>query len=304
MQKLRDNPECAKEELNTILDKDDPGLSAKISFSLEEDISAPYIHKNIRPPVAILREQGVNGHVEMAAAFHRAGFECHDVHMSDIISGAVTLNSFIGLGACGGFSYGDVLGAGTGWAKTILYNARANEEFSNFFLNPDTFSLGVCNGCQMLSQLTMLIPGSAHWPRFLGNRSEQYEARLCRVEILPSPSLFFKEMTGSIIPIVVAHGEGRVEWQSKEDLIYSKQNQLLTLRYVDNYDQPSECYPANPNGSAEGVTGLTTLDGRVTILMPHPERVVRTAQLSWHPSEWPDDSPWIRLFRNARKWVD
>ena len=303
MQKLRDNPECAQEEFNSIIDKDNPGLSAKISFSLEEDISGPYIHKNIRPAVAILREQGVNGHVEMAAAFHRVGFECHDVHMSDIISGAVTLNSFIGLVACGGFSYGDVLGAGTGWAKTILYNARANEEFSNFFLNPGTFTLGVCNGCQMLSQLTMLIPGTAHWPRFLRNRSEQYEARLCRVEIMPSPSLFFNGMEGSIIPIVVAHGEGRVDWQREEDSFFSKENNLVTMRYVDNYDKPCENYPANPNGSLEGITGLTSLDGRVTISMPHPERVFRTAQFSWHPQQWPENSPWMRMFRNARKWV-
>lgn len=303
MQKLRDNPECAQEEFDSILDQNNPGLSAKISFSMQEDIVAPYIHKKIRPAVAILREQGVNGHIEMAAAFYHAGFDCHDVHMSDILSGATSLNSFVGLVACGGFSYGDVLGAGTGWAKTILYNARANEEFSNFFLNPDTFALGVCNGCQMLSQLTSIIPGAAHWPRFLRNRSEQYEARLCRVEVLPSPSLFFNGMEGSLIPIVVAHGEGRVEWCREEDPLYNKQNQLLTLRFVDNYDQPTDVYPANPNGSPDGITGLTSLDGRVTIVMPHPERVFRTAQFSWHPEEWQEDSPWMRMFRNVRVWV-
>lgn len=303
LQNLRDNPLCALEEFKQIEDKTDPGLSVVTTFDCDEDITAPYIHLGIKPPVAILREQGVNGHFEMAAAFHRAGFACHDIHMSDILSGRVTLANFKGLVACGGFSYGDVLGAGQGWAKTILYNHRAYEEFSAFFLNTDTFTLGVCNGCQMLSHLKEIIPGSSHWPHFLRNQSEQFEARFARVKIEKSPSIFFQGMEDSLIPIVVSHGEGRAVWSSPRDLMALNENQLIAMRFVDNYGNITEKYPANPNGSPEGVTALTTLDGRFTLMMPHPERVFRTVQHSWHPNVWGEDSPWMRMFRNARVWV-
>ena len=252
--------------------------------------------------MAILREQGVNGQVEMAAAFDRAGFACVDVHMSDILSGAVSLRDFNGIAACGGFSYGDVLGAGEGWAKSILFNARAREEFTAFFTRPDSFGLGVCNGCQMFSNLSELIPGAAHWPHFVRNTSEQFEARFVLVEVLPSPSLFLDGMAGSRLPVVVAHGEGRVEYRRPEDAEHLRG--LAALRYVDNYGRPSERYPANPNGSAGGLTGVTTTDGRFTAMMPHPERVFRTVQNSWRPAEWGSDGPWLRLFRNARRWLD
>jgi phosphoribosylformylglycinamidine synthase len=257
------------------------------------------VGRGARPRIAIIREQGVNGQVEMAAAFERAGFDPHDVHMTDVISGRTTLSGFKGMAACGGFSYGDVLGAGEGWAKTILFNPRAREEFSAFFGRGDTFALGVCNGCQMMSNLHELVPGAADWPKFLRNRSEQFEARFVLVEVADSPSIFFRGMAGSRLPIATAHGEGRAAFATPE----AAARATIALRYVDNRGVPTERYPFNPGGSPGGVTGVTTPDGRFTILMPHPERVFRTAQCSWHPDGWGEDSPWIRLFRNARVWV-
>jgi phosphoribosylformylglycinamidine synthase len=300
MQKLRDNPECAQQEYDRILDADDPGLHAQLSFDVDDDISAPYISTGARPRVAILREQGVNGHVEMAAAFDRAGFFATDVHMSDIIAARVSLKDFAGFAACGGFSYGDVLGAGEGWASSILFNGRARDDFEAFFTRGDTFALGVCNGCQMMSNLHQIIPGAEHWPKFGRNRSEQFEARLLMVEVQKSSSLFFEGMTGSRMPIAVAHGEGRAEFPDEK--IVSLISSLVTLRYVDNQDKITEVYPLNPNGSPAGIAGVTTTDGRFNILMPHPERGFRTVQHSWHP-DWGEDAPWMRMFRNARKWV-
>jgi len=249
-----------------------------------------------------LREQGVNGQIEMASSFHRAGFDSVDVHMSDILSGRVLLGGFRGLVACGGFSYGDVLGAGEGWAKSILFNPRARDQFQAFFEREDTFSLGVCNGCQMLSNLHELIPGTGHWPHFVRNRSEQFEARFVMVEVQDTPSILLQGMQGSRIPIAVAHGEGRAEFSSKAHL--DSASDLVSLRYLENGGEVAERYPANPNGSPMGVAGLSSSDGRVTIMMPHPERVIRTVQNSWHPDGWGEDAPWLRLFRNARVWVD
>ncbi|MDY6979317.1 MAG: phosphoribosylformylglycinamidine synthase [Pseudomonadota bacterium] len=303
MQALRDNPECAREEYDSLLDASDPGLSAQLSFDPREDITAPYLNLGHRPRVAVLREQGVNGQIEMAAAFDRAGFAAVDVHMSDIIAGQVSLNDFSGLAACGGFSYGDVLGAGGGWASSILYNSRARDEFEAFFQRPDSFGLGVCNGCQMLSHLRDLIPGAAHWPRFVRNRSEQFEARLSMVEVLDSPSILLAGMAGSRLPIAVAHGEGQARFQDPQQASKLLGDQLVSLRYIDHYGQASERYPFNPNGSPGGVTGMTTTDGRFTIMMPHPERVFRTVQYSWHPDDWGNDGPWLRLFQNARHWL-
>ena len=300
MQSLRDNPECAQQEFDRILYAADPGLHAQLSFDPAEDIAASFIASGARPRIAILREQGVNGQVEMAAAFDRAGFEAWDVHMSDIIEGRVSLAQFKGLAAAGGFSYGDVLGGGAGWAKSILFNPRAHGEFVGFFQRTDTFALGVCNGCQMMSHLRDMIPGAGNWPRFLRNRSEQFEARLVMAEVTRSASLFFAGMAGSRVPIVTAHGEGRAVF----DRPGSEAAALLALRYVDNHGAPTESYPLNPNGSPQGATGFTTADGRFTILMPHPERVFRTVQQSWHPDNWGEDSPWLRMFRNARCWVD
>jgi phosphoribosylformylglycinamidine synthase len=299
MQQLRDNPACAKEEFDRVLDREDPGLSAALTFDPAEDIAAPFVASGARPKVAILREQGVNGQVEMAAAFDRAGFEAHDVHMSDILSGGVSLSGFKGFAAGGGFSYGDVLGAGAGWAKAILFNARARDDFSAFFERGDSFALGACNGCQMMSNLRELIPGAKGWPRFMRNRSEQFEARFVMVEVTPSPSLFFSGMAGSRMAIATAHGEGRACFDPEE----AQARAMVALRFVDNRGEPTETYPLNPNGSPGGITGLTTADGRFTILMPHPERVFRTVQQSWHPDGWGEDSPWMRMFRNARKWV-
>ncbi|MCG6942806.1 MAG: phosphoribosylformylglycinamidine synthase subunit PurQ, partial [Thiohalocapsa sp.] len=259
------------------------------------------IKSGVRPRLAVLREQGVNGQLEMAAAFHRAGFDCIDVHMSDIIEGRWDLSGFKGLAACGGFSYGDVLGAGEGWAKTILFNARAREQFQAFFERADTFALGVCNGCQMLANLRELIPGAGHWPHFVRNRSEQFEARLALVEVLESPSVLLAGMAGSRMPIAVAHGEGRAEFRDAEHLATAQP--FAAVRYIETTGEPAERYPANPNGSPGGITGLTTADGRVTILMPHPERVFRGIQHSWCPDDWGEDGPWLRLFRNARVWV-
>jgi phosphoribosylformylglycinamidine synthase len=275
-----------------------------LSFDPAEDIAAPYINTGVRPRIAILREQGVNGQIEMAAAFDRAGFASIDVHMSDIIEGRRSLQAFQGLVACGGFSYGDVLGAGGGWAKSILFNARARDEFDAFFHRPDTFGLGVCNGCQMMSHLKDMIPGASHWPRFLRNRSEQFEARFSLVEVLDSPSILLADMAGSRIPIAVAHGEGRADFGAVQEVQQTLDAGLVALRYVDHYGQATERYPYNPNGSPQGVTGLTSEDGRFTIMMPHPERVFRSVQYSWHPEEWGEDGPWLRLFRNARRWLD
>jgi phosphoribosylformylglycinamidine synthase len=303
MVELRDNPQCAAEQFETAIDPADPGLNARLTFDLQADIAAPFIAKGARPKVAILREQGVNSHVEMAAAFHRAGFEPFDVHMTDLFAQRTRLQDYLGLVICGGFSYGDVLGAGEGWAKSILFHSRLRDEFAAFFARANTFSLGVCNGCQMMSALGALIPGTQHWPRFVRNRSEQFEGRLSLVEVMQSPSIFLKGMEGSRMPIAVAHGEGLAEFRSPMDLKACADRGLLSLRFVDNAGQPTERYPANPNGSPQGITGITTPDGRVTLLMPHPERVYRTVQNSWHPDEWGEDSPWMRIFRNARVWV-
>ena len=302
IQRLRDNPDCADEEYAAIT-AEDPGLSPHLTFAVDEDIAAPLINTGIRPRVAILREQGVNGHAEMAAAFDRAGFEAVDVHMSELVEGAGDLSGFHGLAACGGFSYGDVLGAGEGWAKSILFNERVSSTFRDFFYRADTFSLGVCNGCQMLSALQSLIPGADHWPRFARNRSEQYEARLVMVRVEPSPSVLMAGMAGSQLPIVVAHGEGRAQFASDEALRAAEASGTVAMRYVDNHLQVATRYPANPNGSPEGITALSSADGRATIMMPHPERVYRASQLSWHPEEWQEDSGWMRLFRNARVWL-
>jgi len=305
MQSLRDDATCAEEEHASRLDPSDPGRFVRLGFDPAGDPAAPLVAsvKGARPRVAILREQGVNGQVEMAAAFTRAGFDAVDVHMSDVIEGRIALSSFRGMVACGGFSYGDVLGAGEGWAKSILYNARARTELERFLSRPDVFALGVCNGCQMMSNLHELVPGAEVWPRFVQNRSERYEARLTLVRIEPSPSILLRGMEGSVLPAVVSHGEGRTEHASDAAHERLERSGLVAARFVDHRGSPTEHYPENPNGSPGGVTALTTPDGRVTILMPHPERVFRTVQLSWHPPEWPEDSPWMRLFRNARLWV-
>ncbi len=297
MAKLRDNPACAEQEYGAHADAADPGLRYSLGFDVNEDVAAPYIASGKRPRIAVLREQGVNGQVEMAAAFDAAGFDAADVHMSDILSGRVSLAGFAGLAACGGFSYGDVLGAGGGWAKSILFNPRARDEFAAFFHRADTFALGVCNGCQMMSQLHDLIPGADAWPRFERNLSEQFEARFALVEVLDSPSLFFAGMAGSMMPIAVSHGEGRVQFRDPAHAGTA----LATLRYVDHRGVPTETYPMNPNGSPGGLTGFTTPDGRFSILMPHPERVYRAAQLSWRPDGITGASPWLRMFRNARR---
>jgi len=298
MQRLRDNPASADAELEWRLDDADPGISPKLAFDPAEDVAAPYIAAGARPRVAILREQGVNGQAEMAAAFARAGFEAVDVHMTDLAAGRHALADFRGFAACGGFSYGDVLGAGRGWATSILYNEALRAQFEAFFNDPAKFALGVCNGCQMLSQLKGIIPGAQHWPKFLRNASEQYEARLATLEVLDSPSIFFRGMAGSRIPVAVAHGEGRVHFPGA----CSPSKAQAAVRFVDNRGRPTESYPLNPNGSPGGLAGFTAADGRVTILMPHPERVFRSVQLSWHPEPWGEDSPWMRMFRNARVW--
>lgn len=302
LQALRDNPECAKNEFDNLLDVRDPGLSAAPTFDVNDDISAPYVN-TARPAVAVLREQGVNGQVEMAWAFHKAGFDAVDVHMSDILEGRVSLDTFQGLVACGGFSYGDVLGAGGGWAKSVLFNERAREQFAAFFTRDDSFSLGVCNGCQMLSQLKRLIPGAENWPSFVRNESEQFEARVAMVRVEKSPSILLAGMEGSTLPIAVAHGEGRAEFRDTAHLRSMQSSSQIALRYIDNYGQVTTRYPANPNGSPSGITGLTTPDGRVTIMMPHPERVTRAVTNSWRPAEWTEDGAWLRLFRNARVWL-
>jgi phosphoribosylformylglycinamidine synthase len=300
MQRLRDHPQCAQQEYDRILDTEEPSMPVQLSFGLAEDVAAPYIKSGARPKIAILREQGVNGQNEMAAAFERAGFDALDVHMSDVLSGRVQLAGFKGFAACGGFSYGDVLGAGEGWAKSILMNLKARDEFAAFFARPDSFALGVCNGCQMLANLTDIIPGTQDWPKFVKNKSEQFEARFAMVEVMQSPSIFFAGMAGSRMPIAIAHGEGRAQFADPK----SAPRVIGALRYIDHRGQPTEIYPLNPNGSADGLTAVTTADGRFTAIMPHPERVFRSVQQSWHPPEWGEDSPWMRLFRNARVWVN
>ncbi len=295
---LRDDPECVAEEFERI-EQDDPGLHVALHFDPDDDVAAPFIGRGARPRIAILREQGINSQTEIAAAFDRAGFESFDVHMTDLIEGRHRLADFRGLVACGGFSFGDVLGAGSGWARSILFNARMAEQFALFFARPDTFTLGVCNGCQMLSQLKAIIPGAAAWPRFVRNRSEQYEARFSLVEVIESPSVLFAGMAGSRMPIAVAHGEGRAQFTSDEQLGRA----VASLRFVENDGTPAERYPANPGGSPGGLTGFTSDDGRATILMPHPERVFRTIQMSWRDPSLGENSPWMRLFRNARVWV-
>ena len=302
MQSLRDNPECAKQEYDRILDTTDPGLHAHLTFDINDSSRSAAINIGVKPKIAILREQGVNGHIEMAAAFDRAGFSAIDVHMSDIISGRTSLSKFKGLAACGGFSYGDVLGAGEGWAKSILFNVRALDEFSEFFKREDSFALGVCNGCQMMSNLREIIPGAEHWPRFIKNNSEQFEARFVMTEITPSPSILFRDMVSSRIPVVTSHGEGRIEFETKQQSIQA--TSYVAMRYVDNHGEVSQQYPFNPNGSSDGATGFTSRDGRFTIMMPHPERVFRTAQNSWHPEDWNEDGAWMFMFRNARYWVN
>jgi phosphoribosylformylglycinamidine synthase len=303
IQALRDNPDCAREEFQTLA-VEDPGLSTSLSFDINEDIAAPYINKGERPRIAILREQGVNGHVEMAAAFERAGFAPYDVHMSDLFSGRFQLSNFKGLVACGGFSYGDVLGAGEGWAKSILFNAALRDQFQQYFERTDSFTLGVCNGCQMMATLKDLIPGTQHWPRFARNRSEQFEARFALVKVEQSPSILLRDMAGSHMPIAVAHGEGLAEFSEPDKQAALQDSGQVAMRFVDNQLQTAQLYPANPNGSPDGITGISSADGRTTIMMPHPERVFRAVQCSWAPDEWSEDGAWMRLFRNGRKWVD
>ena len=302
MQALRDDPVCAQEAYDALLDADDPGIVPVLTFDPAEDVAAPAVARGARPRVAILREQGVNGQVEMAAAFHAAGFEAVDVHMSDLLEGRRSLTEMQGLVACGGFSYGDVLGAGGGWAKGIRFHPALADAFAAFFGRPDTFSLGVCNGCQMLSQLKELIPGAGAWPRFVRNRSEQFEARVSQLRIEESPSIFLSGMAGSRLPVAVAHGEGRALF-APGDLDAARAEGLVSARYVTGRGEVASAYPANPNGSPEGITALTSTDGRATILMPHPERVFRTITNSWTPRDWPEEGPWLRFFRNARAWV-
>jgi len=301
MAALRDDPDCAREEFETVGAADDPGLSVSLSFALTPPASRVSLPG--RPRVAILREQGVNGHIEMAYAFHAAGFDSIDVHMSDILEGRITLDGFAGLVACGGFSYGDVLGAGQGWAKSILFNARAREQFLTFLARPDRFALGVCNGCQMFAALKDIVPGAAHWPAFRRNRAEQFEARWTMVEVSDSRSLFFAGMAGSKLPVAVAHGEGRPEFAAAGDLNALRAGQQLALRFIDNHGAVAARYPQNPNGSVEGITGICNEDGRVTILMPHPERSIAGSVGSWWPRQWEDKTPWFQMFVNARNWV-
>ena len=298
IQSLRDNPKSAQEEFNKIADNNDPGISPIINFDIPTTLNI----KKTKPKIAILREQGVNGHNEMAAAFYYAGFEAHDVHMSDIARGKRNLNEFQALAACGGFSFGDVLGAGQGWAKSILFNQFARDQFQEFFYKDNTLTLGVCNGCQMLSSIKELIPGTKLWPDFIKNESEQFEARFLSVSIEKNNSPFFDGMEGSVLPVAVAHGEGRVLFQNNKQLNDALNTKIISLKYVDNYNNGTLTYPFNPNGSVHGITGLTSLDGRVSIMMPHPERVFRADQNSWYPKNWNDFGPWYRMFANANKF--
>ena len=302
--RMRDNPSCADAEFAGLQDEADGGLTMALSFDPAEDIVAPLLGRQARPRLAVLREQGINSQVETAAAFDRAGFETYDVHMTDLLSGRVQLSSFTGLVACGGFSYGDVLGGGGGWARTILYNPRLAEQFALFFARSDSFAVGICNGCQMMSQLKAIIPGASAWPRFERNLSEQFEARLVMVEVLASPSILFRDMAGSRMAIANAHGEGRAVFAGADrNPTDAARDAHVVLRYVDPQGNATERYPHNPNGSPHGITAVTTADGRFTILMPHPERVRRTVQMSWAPPGLGEDSPWMRMFRNARRWV-
>jgi len=298
IQRQRDNSECADSEFDLIEEEGVHGLLADLSFNPDEDVAAPFIATGVRPKIAILREQGVNGQVEMAAAFDRAGFQAVDVHMSDLLENRAQLKDFQMLAACGGFSYGDVLGAGSGWASNILYNSKLLDQFKAFFEDENVLGLGVCNGCQMMSQLRELIPGSAAWPHFVRNTSEQFEARLLNVKVEQSPSLLLQGMAGSQLPIVVAHGEGRMQFESDEQQIQAQA--LIGLRYCDESGTASERYPLNPNGSANGATAITNEDGRFSIMMPHPERLFRSVQHSWADPSWNEDGPWLRIFRNAR----
>ena len=300
MQRLRDNPECADQEFEAKKAIDNKGLSAHLTYDVNEDIAAPYISKGVKPKVAVLREQGVNSHVEMAAAFDRAGFAAIDVHMSDLMTGRYNLNDFNAMVACGGFSYGDVLGAGGGWAKSILFNPQLRDQFSQFFSNENTLSLGVCNGCQFISTLAEIIPGAENWPRFVRNKSERFEARAAMVKINDTNSLWFKGMAGSHMPIAVSHGEGRVEFKTPENLTALQAQNLIVAQYIDSHLNVTETYPANPNGSALGITAISNVDGRIAAMMPHPERVFRAVSNSWYPEDWSEDGAWMRIFRNAR----
>ena len=295
---LRDNPACADSEHAAIGDVANTGLHVSLSFDPLEDVAAPFINK-ARPKVAILREQGVNSHVEMAYAMHLGGFDTFDVHMSDLIAGRARLDQFQGFVACGGFSYGDTLGAGEGWARSVLFNPQLAEQFAAFMNRGDTFGLGVCNGCQMLAALSPIIPGAEHWPKFTTNQSTRFEARLSQVEVLESPSIFFQGMAGSRMPIAVSHGEGFANFSQRGDAAKVHR----AVRFVDHTGAPTEVYPFNPNGSPDGLTGVTTPDGRFTAMMPHPERVFRNIQMSWTSGDQSAPSPWLRMFRNARKWV-
>lgn len=299
IQKLRDNPACADSEFALIGDNDRSALFANLKFDVNEDIAAPFINSGAKPKIAILREQGVNGQIEMAAAFTRAGFDAYDVHMSDLMAGRFRLADFKMLAACGGFSYGDVLGAGEGWAKSILFHPALRDQFAAFFADPDTLTLGVCNGCQMVSNLAEIIPGTAGWPKFKRNLSEQFEARLSMVHVPKSASLILNEMQGSSLPVVVSHGEGRADFALHGGNISADLG--IALQYVDGQNQVTQTYPLNPNGSPQGIAGITNADGRVTIMMPHPERVYRAAQMSWKPEGWTELSGWYRLFAGARK---
>ncbi|HEX5458623.1 MAG TPA: phosphoribosylformylglycinamidine synthase [Steroidobacteraceae bacterium] len=303
MRRLRDDPRCADEEYAAQTAAADPGLDVALSFDPEEDVAAPYIARGARPKIAVLREQGVNSHTETAAVFDQAGFAPYDVHMTDIVAGRHRLAEFAGIVACGGFSYGDVLGAGEGWAKSILFNAALREEFQRFFERPETFALGVCNGCQMFAALKSIIPGTAHWPRFVRNRSEQYESRFTLVEVLRSPSVLLAGMEGSFLPIAVAHGEGHADFESRSDAEECARRGLIGFRYVDHDRHVASRYPGNPSGSPLGIAALSNLDGRVTVTMPHPERSFRYVQNSWRPRNAGEYSGWMRLFRNARRFV-
>jgi len=304
MQSLRDNSDCAQEEYDQILNAKDPGMNVELTFDINEDISAPFINVGVKPKIAILREQGINGQIEMGAAFDFARFTSVDVHMTDLISGRIDLSGFNALVACGGFSYGDVLGAGGGWAKTILFNDALRKNFEAYFNNPYTLTLGICNGCQMISLLHELIPGAENWPTFVRNRSEQFEGRLSLVTIEKTESVFLSGMEGSRFPLAVAHGEGRAKFKTDIDQSMLAGSNAIALRYVNNKGQITEVYPANPNGSPDGIAGITSSDGRVTIMMPHPERVFRATQNSWHPADWQEDAPSMRMFRNARRWLN
>jgi len=304
LRRLRDDPQCADEEFAAQSAEADPGLTVDLKFDPEEDIAAPYVTRGVRPAVAILREQGVNSQVETAAVFERAGFSPHDVHMTDLIAGRRSLAEFAGIVACGGFSYGDVLGAGEGWAKSILFHEAVRAEFQRFFARADGFALGICNGCQMFAALKEIIPGTEHWPRFVQNRSEQYEARFALVEVLPSPSVLLDGMAGSVLPIAVSHGEGRAEFAASVAAAACADSGLVGLRYVNGDRSVAATYPANPSGTPRAIAALCNADGRVTITMPHPERSFRYLQNSWRPRAAGEYSGWMRLFRNARRFVD